>query len=242
MRNLSILLMIVILPLTAFSWTHEPVGQGSIRDYQCSEDGQTAFCVTLGEGLWRSLDGGTTWESLNSLLFPPDGGYSDRRVFGLEVVDPEASTVLVGIYSGHSNGLWQLMKSHDSGDSWEAFDYPGSSYSNSNILTVSEHSQDRWFYQSHAGLYVSENEGDSWSSLYESENLDDVYEFSEDKYHQGNLFLIENIRCRGEHFPEDSLWVILMSEDSGETWNPIHELDQEDYPNSIFFNSRTAFK
>ena len=72
----------------------------------------TAICVgTLGQGIWRSADGGEPWARVSQ------GIYSESAVRAL-AVDPIAPSV---IYAGVDDGIY---RSEDQGQSWQRLDSP----------------------------------------------------------------------------------------------------------------------
>ena len=72
----------------------------------------TTICVgTLGQGIWRSSDGGDTW------LRVRHGLYSESAVRALAVHPSDARVMYCGADSG-------VYRSEDSGEHWERLDSP----------------------------------------------------------------------------------------------------------------------
>src|ERR1700687_2675729 len=70
------------------------------------------ICVgTLGQGIWRSSDGGDTW------LRVRHGLYSESAVRALAVYPSDARIIYCGADSG-------VYRSEDSGEHWERLDSP----------------------------------------------------------------------------------------------------------------------
>jgi photosystem II stability/assembly factor-like uncharacterized protein len=65
-----------------------------------------------GDGVWRSRDGGLTWEH-------PPSEVRGRRVLALAVHPADANTLLAGVWSGSNDGLG-IYRSTDGGDAWQA--------------------------------------------------------------------------------------------------------------------------
>ena len=73
---------------------------------------QATICVgTLGQGIWRSSDGGDTW------LRVRHGLYSESAVRAL-AVHPSDTSIM---YSGADSGIY---RSEDKGEQWERLDSP----------------------------------------------------------------------------------------------------------------------
>src|SRR4029434_9082121 len=73
---------------------------------------QATICVcTLGQGIWRSSDGGDTW------LRVRHGLYSESAVRALAVHPSDARIMYCGADSG-------IYRSADKGTSWERLDSP----------------------------------------------------------------------------------------------------------------------
>jgi photosystem II stability/assembly factor-like uncharacterized protein len=64
-----------------------------------------------GDGIWRSRDGGQTWEH-------PQSEVSGQRVLALAVHPTDPNTLLAGVWSGSNDGLG-IYRSTDGGDSWQ---------------------------------------------------------------------------------------------------------------------------
>jgi photosystem II stability/assembly factor-like uncharacterized protein len=73
---------------------------------------QATICVgTLGQGIWRSSDGGDTW------LRVRHGIYSESAVRALAVHPSDARIMYCGADSG-------IYRSEDKGERWERLDSP----------------------------------------------------------------------------------------------------------------------
>ena len=73
---------------------------------------QATICVgTLGQGIWRSSDGGDTW------LRVRHGLYSESAVRALAVHPSDARIMYCGADSG-------IYRSEDKGERWERLDSP----------------------------------------------------------------------------------------------------------------------
>ena len=110
------------------------------------------FVGTVGEGLWRSLDGGLNWERLR------DGLLSECDVRSLAIDPREPARLYVGTNEG-------VLTSHDGGQRWSDC---GSELSHCAIwsLAVSPAASETLIAGTRpAGAYCSRNHGASWSTL-----------------------------------------------------------------------------
>lgn len=83
-------------------------------------DPDIIYADIINEGLYKTEDGGLTWELKPSLTSSPNGNsnWSGRLFFAISPTDPDR------IYACLQNGTWssdlgQIFKSTDGGDTWE---------------------------------------------------------------------------------------------------------------------------
>lgn len=118
------------------------------------KNGKIIF-VGTGSGLFRSQDGGETWQSLHE-------GLRDEniRALALSLSAPNM------IYAGTSKGIFL---SEDSGDHWTDWFEESSGLSNMDIQDVIIHPEkpELLFAATSGGLFVSHNEGDTWEIAFE---------------------------------------------------------------------------
>jgi len=133
---------------------------------------------TIPGGLFRSTDGGDSWELIRSLWDRPErsewfGGGYDRPGIHSICVDPRNSDhISLGISCG---GVWQ---SRDAGANWQAFgtgmiaDYmPEGRQEDPNIqdphrLVQNSANPDVFWVQHHCGIYRSTDNTASWQRLF----------------------------------------------------------------------------
>jgi photosystem II stability/assembly factor-like uncharacterized protein len=108
-----------------------------------------------GNGIWRSQDGGQTWEH-------PESELSGLRVLALAVHPDDPNILLAGVWSESNDGQG-IYRSTDGGDSWqltsglddrEELKVPDIVYDPGNPLVV--------YAATHGGLRISFNGGLSW--------------------------------------------------------------------------------
>ncbi len=108
----------------------------------------TQFIGTDNTGLFRSTDGGQTWELKNS------GLNGDRITCMAEA--PNGA-----IYAGMAAAIYGLARSTDSGETWQNMIY------NDEVRAIKINSLGHIFVATHSGFYKSTNNGAIWS-LYDN--------------------------------------------------------------------------
>ena len=111
--------------------------------------------VGTGNGLFRSQDGGKTWQPLHE-------GLRDENIRAL-ALSPSAPTI---IYAGTSKGIFL---SEDGGDHWTDWFEESSGLSNMDIqdLVIHPEKPELLFAATSGGLFVSVDEGDIWELVFE---------------------------------------------------------------------------
>jgi photosystem II stability/assembly factor-like uncharacterized protein len=111
--------------------------------------------VGTGNGLFRSQDGGETWQSLHD-------GLRDENIRAL-ALSPSTPTM---IYAGTSKGIFL---SEDGGDHWTDWFEESSGLSNMDIqdLVIHPEKPELLFAATSGGLFVSVDEGDIWELVFE---------------------------------------------------------------------------
>jgi photosystem II stability/assembly factor-like uncharacterized protein len=111
--------------------------------------------VGTGNGLFRSQDGGETWQPLHD-------GLRDENIRAL-ALSPSTPTM---IYAGTSKGIFL---SEDGGDHWTDWFEESSGLSNMDIqdLVIHPEKPELLFAATSGGLFVSLDEGDIWELTFE---------------------------------------------------------------------------
>ena len=159
------------------------------------ENGDILFAGT-GSGLFRSQDGGNTWQSLHD-------GLRDENIRTL-VLSPAKPAM---IYAGTSRGIYL---SEDGGDHWTDWFEESSGLSNIDIQDLAIHPENPeiLFAATSGGLFVSRDGGDTWELTFEGNS----YKGSRD---------VRFIRFSSQ---ARSLYIgtangIFKSADGGKSWN-----------------------
>jgi photosystem II stability/assembly factor-like uncharacterized protein len=110
--------------------------------------------------LWKSPDGGSSWQAAGAGLPPAYGGVSAL------VIDPLTPSTLYAVSEG---GLW---KSVDGARSWAALPFPlESPYPSARTLAIDPHSPAILYAGSDTGLFKSGDGGATWAPAVRLHNL-----------------------------------------------------------------------
>ncbi len=135
----------------------------------------TRNSVSVGDGLYRTQDGGTNWEKIK-------GFDHSERISGIEISPKDGNTVYVGVLGA----LWSdsedrgVYKTTDGGATWKKVLYVDAKTgvadlimdpNNPNILYASmwEHRRTAWDFNSggvNSGLYKSTDAGATWNKIH----------------------------------------------------------------------------
>jgi photosystem II stability/assembly factor-like uncharacterized protein len=118
--------------------------------------------VLVNDDLWRSEDGGESWESIGvRQVFP----WHYPRGIACRPDDPDTVFVTIGDTTPGRTGA--VMRSRDGGRTWQAAALPGQPNSAMWTLTIPKASPDLTLAASRYGyLYRSDDGGDSWHRLW----------------------------------------------------------------------------
>ncbi len=99
-----------------------PVAQGTGGDrltgvVLARSDRRVVLVRSAGHGLWRSGDGGASWECVSAAL-----GRLGRWVRSVAVHPRDAAVMLCAVGDGKESALWRTA---DAGQHWEKVDFPG---------------------------------------------------------------------------------------------------------------------
>jgi photosystem II stability/assembly factor-like uncharacterized protein len=172
-------------------------------------------------GVFKSMDGGLSWEAKNNLTPPPGSKAQKMDITGVNIislaVDPADSGI---VYAGsEGNGL---LKSIDAGDNWEL--YTGQNMrSNENIYYIAIDSKDsKKIYV--AGLSAankgrvlkSEDGGQNWSETYVTLAAGDlVSQIKIDNYNTGVVYIATSSGGIFQSIDYGKSWTLLRRAKGG---------------------------
>lgn len=181
--------------------------------------------VSYGYGMWRSVDGGKTWESI---------GLKDSRHVSRIRIDPKNADIVYAAVMGNIFAPHQergIYKSTDGGKSWKKVLYVNDQVgfvdlcldpNNARIMYASSWKLQRTPYSLESGgegsgLWKSTDSGETWTEITGNEGL------------PGGVWGISGIAV--SHQNSDRVWALIendqggvyRSEDAGETWTKVNE-------------------
>jgi len=140
------------------SWKR--IGLDNVECLSIAIDNKNPKIIYVGtseEGVYRSIDSGTTWQNTSQGLLDP---YGEPSVFSL-VINPDNTKV---IYAGTFNGVF---KSIDGGSSWQEVGPKANSGGGLWVLNIQIDSFDHkiLYIGTNSGVFESTDEGLSWDSI-----------------------------------------------------------------------------
>lgn len=169
---------------------------------------ETIFVGTCPPALYRSRDGGATWEKLAANMTPDCPPIRYSRVTCI-VADPHrASTLWAGV---EIDGVW---RSTNGGDSWEKLDAGLSSQDIHGLIVLPSEPARQLFATTNNDLNRSDNEGETWTpknvrALFPNAYCRGIVQKADDP---STLFLGNG------NGPPGTTGSIQISRDGGETW------------------------
>lgn len=200
-------------------------------------EGNPRNSLNGGYGVYKSLDGGRTWQSM---------GLEKTRHIHRIIIDPTNPNI---VYVGAIGSPWGIhpergvFKTTDGGKTWNKILYTNDKSgvadmvmdpTNPNKLIVAmwEHKRDPWFFKSGgegSGLYITHNGGETWEQRTDADGLP-----------KGDLGRIGIAIARNKPniiyaLIEAKKNALYKSEDGGFTWKKIN--DKDDIGNRPFYYS-----
>jgi photosystem II stability/assembly factor-like uncharacterized protein len=176
--------------------------------------GETLYAGTFN-GVWKSLDSGKTWASINE---------------GLSGLDVRALAVLPAMNDILFCGTWGkgLFISTDAGQTWHSR-WPDTQDPRVQVISLSPHADNQVWVGTENGLYMSDDLGATWSKfLYGKITAIGIHPVDPN-------FILVGIRFYGQ----------VRSRDAGKTWEQVNDgIHHNDsgyvWANTILYNSGNA--
>ncbi|UCE17244.1 MAG: hypothetical protein JSV84_10105, partial [Gemmatimonadota bacterium] len=179
------------------NWRSDRTIVKTIVDFQSS---MTVYAATLGRYIYKSTDGGSTWEMKRN-------GLPGSRIFDV-VVDPNNSNIL---YAATDNR--GIYKSHNAGEDWFA-SVQGLDTPTSRIIRFDPDNSSHLFVATVGELYSSFDAGTTWTVLSVPSPGDTIAEFFLNHGSPNGIFLTTSTD-------------IYRSDDGSLTWNEKEMVDQK---------------
>lgn len=197
----------------------------------------TVFAGVEDAGLFKSTDGGTTWNELPALrdvkggLWQPGAGGMCLHTILLHPTDPKRIYVAISAAGA--------FRTDDSGASWKPINRGLKSLyelpdSNADVghcvhrIALHPSKPDTLFMQKHWDVMRTDNAGDQWTEV--SDNLPSDFGFPIDVHaHEPETIYVVPITSDSLHYPPDGKLRVYRSRTGGGEWEPLTRgLPQQD--------------
>ena len=192
------------------------------------ENSQIIYAGTAGGGVWKSSDGGASYNPIF------DDHIQSIGTVALDPNDPD-KTIYVGtgeIWTRNSVSVGDgLYKTTDGGTNWEKIGFENSERisgieihpENSNIVYVAVLGK-LWSDSTERGLYKSVDGGKTWSHILKGDNNTGAADFMMDPSNPNTLYVSmwEHRRTAWGFNSGGTKSALYKSTDGGSTWNKIH--------------------
>jgi hypothetical protein len=193
------------------------------------DDPDTVYAGVEDAALFRSTDGGRSWEELPSLRRHPSAQSWQPGAGGMclhtIIVDPDDSRRIFTAISAAG-----AFRSDDAGATWhpinrglrsEGLPQPEAEVGHC-VHRIAMHSQrpNILYMQKHWDVMRSDNGGDSWREV--SGNLPTDFGFPIDVHaHDPQTIYVVPIKSDSEHYPIDGMLRVYRSRTGGDEWEPL---------------------
>ena len=148
--------------------TWQPLGPGNVGGRTRSlvirpDDPNTMYAGSVGGGVWKTTDGGASWNPLTDLL--PSIGIAS---LAMDPKNPDTLYAGTGEYftssdRGDSIRGAGIFKTTDGGNTWKQLSFTAtSSFYYVHKLVISPHDSRRVYAATYGGVWLSSDAGDTW--------------------------------------------------------------------------------
>ncbi|HEX2052944.1 MAG TPA: exo-alpha-sialidase [Actinomycetota bacterium] len=200
-------------------------------------DPDTVYAGVEDAALFRSVDGGQTWQELAGLREHPSGSMWQPGAGGMclhtILLDPKESARMWAAISAAG-----VFRSDDGGDTWrpanrglrsEGIPDPDAEVGHCvHRIALHPSRPDVLFMQKHWDVMRSDDGGESWREV--SGNLPSDFGFPIDVHaHEPDTIYVVPIKSDSEHYPPDGRLRVYRSRTGGDEWEPLEKgLPQQD--------------
>ncbi|MDQ3979826.1 MAG: exo-alpha-sialidase [Actinomycetota bacterium] len=200
-------------------------------------DPDTVYAGVEDAALFRSVDGGQTWQELAGLREHPSGSMWQPGAGGMclhtILLDPKESGRMWAAISAAG-----VFRSDDGGETWrpanrglrsEGIPDPDAEVGHCvHRIALHPSRPDVLFMQKHWDVMRSDDGGESWREV--SGNLPSDFGFPIDVHaHEPDTIYVVPIKSDSEHYPPDGRLRVYRSRTGGDEWEPLEKgLPQQD--------------
>jgi photosystem II stability/assembly factor-like uncharacterized protein len=215
---------------TSGEWANDETPWSVGHIWSMADDGAgTLWAGCMPAGLFRSRDGGRTWDFMRTLWFNEKrkawmGGGNDHPGIHSIVVDPRnAKNVTVAISCG---GLW---RTEDGGETWANIGHgqvnnymPPEQQGDPNTqdphrIDVCAASPNVWWMQHHCGLFRSTDAGANWTQLPKCTPSDFGFPILADPANPRRAWMIPT-QADTHRYAHGGAMCVNRTDDGGQTW------------------------
>lgn len=181
-------------------------------------------------GLFRSTDGGSTWQPLDGLnehptrdaWHPGNGGLCCHAI----LIDPRnpqrlwAGISAVGVFRSDDGGATWHSKNAGVQCVLEDKSHPGIGYC-VHGLVADPADADRIYRQDHTGMYVTTDGGERWERI--ENGLESAFGFPIALDRRTGTLFVAPLESDEYRIPKDGKFRMFRSRDRGQSWRPLRE-------------------
>ena len=200
---LAFLLLILAASSLYAQWQHLPAGTAVLTGLADDASGQVIYAGADIGGLWRSPDGGATWEPISSISAPEGGSW-------IQELTQVGSTSDTMICTGMRNYEVWAARTYDGGQTWIEFNDPIRWAQN---FVVSRSNHNLWLCAAWSNIQRSANAGSNWWQIQIGDQVDFI---RDDRFHDSTFYA----------FSYERVW---RSVDGGMEWQIWLSLDELEF-------------
>lgn len=195
MKKVIFSLLFLLTQVSYGQW--EAVNNGFSKDSLAfrglAVKGNVVFAGSSFNGVYLSTDNGDSWVAKNSGLI------ANSRLWDLEIQDNNI-WVITSYDDPESTTIWNVFMSSDNGDNWilKNSGLPQMPFGGVDIFQITSYGVSLFAFSTE-GIYLTTNNGNSWSQVYSPLKAADIY-------------------CTSDLMFINTGTTLLRSTDNGETW------------------------
>lgn len=166
-----------------------------------SQNGDEVYIGTKSSGILKTNDAGENWQALKVLELTPE------KIYGLAVNQNNPSIVYATVVAGKRA---MIVKTEDAGENWKTvYSEPADGSIVLSLALDPQNPQKIYAGTDQGQIFFSENAGETWRSLYWTQNKQAVYKIAVDRFNTQLVYIA--IFQNG----------MLRTKDGGKTFEPL---------------------